>query len=156
MTDADPWIIDRDSEAGPFTVGDSTGFVVNRLARLFAQSLQERLEPLGLTTGAFPVLLALWSRDGRSQREIAATLPLDETTLVRTLDRMARDGLVTRTRDPADRRRMIVHLTDHARTLREPALAAADAVNDRALAGLTEAERRAAVALLRRMGDALP
>lgn len=155
MTTDDSWIIDRDSGAGPFRVEDSPGFLVNRAARLFAQALAQRLEPLGLTIGAFPVLLALWARDGRSQREIARDLPLDETTLVRTLDRMARDGLVVRERDPDDRRRMIVRLTDTAKDLREPALAAADAVNAQAQAALSPEDRDRARALVRALADGL-
>ncbi|EKV32550.1 transcriptional regulator [Caenispirillum salinarum AK4] len=155
MTTDDSWIINRDSATGPFRVDDSPGFLINRAARLFAQALGQRLEPLGLTIGAFPVLLALWAQDGRSQREIARDLPLDETTLVRTLDRMARDGLVVRERDPADRRRMIVRLTDHGRALRDPALAAADAVNARAEAALPPADRGKARDLVRALATGL-
>lgn len=151
MTTDDSWIIHRDSGAAPFVVGDSMGFLVNRLGRVFAAALQQRLEPLGLSIGAFPVLLALWAEDGRSQREIAQSLPLDETTLVRTLDRMARDGLVTRARDTADRRRVLIHLTDKARALKEPATAAADAVNAQALAGVEAEEAEAARRIMRRM-----
>lgn len=131
------------------------GFLVNRLGRMFAAALQERIVPLGLTIGAFPVLLALWDRDGRSQREIAASLPMDETTLVRTLDRMQRDGLVERSRDAQDRRRVLVTLTDRGRALREPALAAADAVNAQALAGLSAGDAEIARRLMTRMIEGL-
>ncbi len=150
MLDPEPWTIPRDS-AEPFVVDDSMGFLVNRLARVFAAALQARLASLGLSIGAFPVLLALWTRDGRSQREIAEALPMDETTLVRTLDRMQRDGLVVRERDTGDRRRVLIHLTDHGRALRDPALAAADAVNAQALSGFDAADATAARALIGRM-----
>lgn len=148
------WTIPRDS-GDSFVVDGSMGFLVNRIARLFASALQERLTPLGLTIGAFPVMLALWAEDGQSQRVIAQRLPLDETTLVRTLDRMERDGLVRRARDTADRRRILVHLTDHGLALKEPALAAADAVNAAALGGLAPGEADAARAIMRRMAESL-
>ncbi len=154
QTTPPPWTIPRDS-ADAFAVEDSMGFVVNRLARLFAAALQERLAPLNLTTGAFPVLLALWAEDGISQRTIAQRLPLDETTLVRTLDRMERDGLVHRARDTADRRRIVVRLTDHGRGLKEPALAAAEAVNAVALGGLAPDATDAVREAMRRMVAAL-
>lgn len=154
QTTPPPWTIRRDS-ADPFAVEDSMGFLVNRLARLFAAALQERLAPLDLSIGAFPVLLALWAEDGLSQRAIAQRLALDETTLVRTLDRMERDGLVHRARDTADRRRIVVRLTDHGRTLKEPSLAAAEAVNAAALDGLSPDTPDAVRDAIRRMVAAL-
>ncbi len=137
MNDQPAWRIDRDG--APFAVDESLGFVVNHLARRLAAALGEGLAPLGLTVGAFPVMLALWAEDGRAQREVAHALGLDETTLVRTLDRMARDGLVERRRDAEDRRRTRVYLTARGAALKEPALAVAEGVNARALAAMDPA-----------------
>ncbi|AFO92271.1 hypothetical protein [Phaeobacter inhibens] len=37
----------------------SAGYLFNHLARLFAQALQERIQPLGLSIGVFPIMLHL-------------------------------------------------------------------------------------------------
>lgn len=47
-----------------FVKTDLAGFLINHLARIFAQELTARIKPLGLTTGTFPALLELWNRTG--------------------------------------------------------------------------------------------
>ena len=72
-----------------------------------------------------------------------------------TLARMERDGLIERRPDQSDARARRIQLTARARSLEEPALAAARSVNARALAGFSEAERDAFLAGLRRVVGAL-
>jgi DNA-binding MarR family transcriptional regulator len=128
----------------------SPGYLVNHLARLFAAALQAEIRPLGLSTGVFPVLLHLWEKDGVTQRELVSRVGVEQATMANTLSRMERDGLVLRRGDPVDGRLQRIWLTDHARSLREAATAAASAQNARVLAGLTAAEQAQLVALLRK------
>lgn len=125
----------------------SEGYQVNLMARLFARAIQDRLKPLGLSTGTFPVLLALWEKEGRTQRELVRELGVEQATMANTLARMERDGLVQRRASETDARVQTVWLTDHARTLEAPATHAAQEVNARATEGLS-AEERAAFATL--------
>lgn len=134
-----------------FITDQSAGYLVNHLARLFARQLQDRIKPLGLTTGTFPALLALWEGDGLTQRELIDRLDIEQPTLANTLSRMERDGLVVRKKDTVDARAQRIWLTDQARALRAPAIAAAMQVNSEALAGLAEAERDQFLALMRRI-----
>ncbi len=119
----------------------SAGYLVNHMARLFARGLSERIKPLGLTTGTFPALLELWEKDGLTQKELVARLDIEQATMANTLTRMERDGMIVRKRDASDGRVQRVWLTDQARALKEPAIAAAVAQNADALVGLSEAER---------------
>ena len=125
----------------------SAGYLVNHLARLFARGLQERIRPLGLTTGTFPALLELWERDGLTQKHLVQRLDIEQATMANTLARMERDGLVVRRKDPADGRAQRIWLTEKARALRAPAIGAAVQVNDGALRRLSEKERRQFIAL---------
>lgn len=124
-----------------FSKNDSAGYLVNHLARLFAHELQARIKPLGLSIGTFPALLELWEGDGLTQRELIARLDIEQPTMANTLARMERDGLIERRRDPEDGRAQRIWLTAASRALAGPATAAAEAVNDQALAGLTPDER---------------
>ncbi len=134
-----------------FITDQSAGYLVNHLARLFARQLQDRIKPLGLTTGTFPALLALWEGDGLTQRELIDRLDIEQPTLANTLSRMERDGLVIRKKDTVDARAQRIWLTDQARALRAPAIAAAMQVNSEALTGLAKAERDQFLALMRRI-----
>ncbi|GAB5467979.1 MAG: MarR family transcriptional regulator [Rhodospirillales bacterium] len=129
----------------------SAGYLVNHLARLFARELQSRIKPLGLTTGTFPALLILWEREGLTQRELVAALDIEQATLANTLARMERDGLIVRKPDAADGRAQRIWLTETARALEAPALAAANTVNAEALAGLAEDDRRRLIGLMQRI-----
>ena len=79
------------------------------------------LEPLGLTHPQYLVMLALWSQDGRSAGDLAATLALEPGTLSPLLKRLETAGLVSRRRSEADERVLVVSLTAAGRELRRQA-----------------------------------
>lgn len=80
------------------------------------------LEPMGLTHPQYLVMLALWERSPRSVRDIGQAIQLDSPTLSPLLKRLATAGLITRRRDDADERNLVVELTDAGVALREQAL----------------------------------
>jgi DNA-binding MarR family transcriptional regulator len=127
----------------------SAGYLINQLARIFAQALAERIKPLGLVPGQFPVLLALWEQEGLTQRELVEKLDVEQATIANTLARMERDGLIVRRPRPDDRRSQSIRLTPRARALEAPATSAASAVNATMLAGLTAGEREQVLAAMR-------
>jgi MarR family transcriptional regulator for hemolysin len=58
------------------------------------------------------VLLSLKSRPTANQRELAAAVGIQDATLTHHLNGMEADGLLTRRRDPANRRVHLVELTE--------------------------------------------
>jgi len=136
-----------------FVRHESAGYLINQLARLFARNLQEKIKPLGLTTGTFPALLVLWEGDGLTQRTLTEQLDIEQPTMANTLSRMERDGLIVRKKDAADARSQRIYLTDHARALQKDALEAALAVNLQALSGLSDTDRKAFIRVMRRLID---
>lgn len=134
-----------------FSKEDSAGYLINHLARMFAQGLAAAIRPLGLSTGTFPALLELWESDGVTQKHLVSKLGIEQATMANTLNRMERDGLITRRKDPEDGRSQLVWLTDQARALHAPAVAAAEGVNHDLLAPLTVDERQQLAALMRKV-----
>lgn len=141
------------SGAQEFAIEESLGYLVNRLARSMAHDLAEELRPAGIGIGQWAVLLFLWARDGLSQAELSRVVAIEPPTMVRTIDRMVRDGLVTRAPDPGDGRISRIHLTDRGRSMRHALIPNAMAVNARYLARLAETERRALRRLLGKLLD---
>src|SRR6202043_2931629 len=85
---------------------------------------------LGEAGGSLPswlVVLNLKKRRGANQRELAQAGGIQEATLTSHLNGMEANGLLTRRRDPANRRIHIVELTDQGEAaflrLRETAAA---------------------------------
>lgn len=134
-----------------FVKDQSTGYLVNHVARIFARGLAAGIRPLGLTIGTFPALLELWEADGLTQKQLVERLDIEQATMANTLARMERDGLITRRSDAGDRRVQRVFLTARARDLRAPAIGAAMGVNAALLADLSDDERRQFIDLMHRI-----
>lgn len=135
-----------------FSRFESAGYMINLCARLMTQRMAQALKPLGVAPAQLPVLFTLSARGESTQVELAERCAIEQPTMALTLRRMERDGLIERSPDPADRRRAIVRLTDHARGLLPEIESIADALNGVATAeiaggGLTE--------LLARVADGL-
>ncbi|NVO58009.1 winged helix-turn-helix transcriptional regulator [Rhodobacteraceae bacterium B1Z28] len=134
-----------------FKKENSAGYLVNHMARLFAKELQHCIAPLGIVVGQFPILLELWLKDGVSQKDLLSKIDVEQATLANTLSRMERDGLIMRTKNPADARAQLIWLTDKARALRDDAYDCAQNVNTQALRVLDESEQVQFVEYMRRV-----
>ncbi len=75
------------------------------------------LEPLGLTFPQYLVLLDLLNGSPRTVGQLGSRLGMDNGTLTPLLKRLQAAGLVTRTRDANDERRVLVDLTDASRAI---------------------------------------
>jgi DNA-binding MarR family transcriptional regulator len=138
------WRVEDRSGAQPgprtFAIEESLGYLINRAARAFANRLAAAMRPLDVGIGQWAVLLHLWATDGLTQAQLARRVAIEQPTMVRTIDRMERDGLVTRTPDPNDRRASRITLTDRGWALRDDLVPLADGVNHAATATLTARE----------------
>src|SRR3954464_5572236 len=94
-------------------------YLLARVGRSQQTRFAERMGVLGLRPKHFAVLNAVALSDGASQQELGGRRGLDPSGLVGAIDELEGMGLVERRRDPADRRRNAVGLTeDGAATLR--------------------------------------
>lgn len=113
---------------------------IREVHRQFGRVLQQRIGDLGLTLGTWYFLRALWEEDGLSQRELSQRIGTMEPTTVSALNAMERLDLVRRERDPHDKRRRRVFLTDHGRSLKRDALGLLVELDGQALDGFSEPE----------------
>src|SRR5215210_7649596 len=85
------------------------------LLALLGQDAMRRLRAAhtahGLKPRQFQILGLLHDHGGLAQRELMQTMGVDPSILVTLLNPLEADGLVTRERDSADRRRHLVTLT---------------------------------------------
>lgn len=79
------------------------------------------LAPLGLTYPQYLVLTILWADDGLTVGAISEQLYLESSTLTPLIKRLEAQGLVNRTRDAADERKVRVTLTEQGAAMREAA-----------------------------------
>jgi MarR family transcriptional regulator, organic hydroperoxide resistance regulator len=86
------------------------------------------LEPLGLTFPQYLVILELLDGAPLSVGALGARLDMDTGTITPLLKRLDAAGMVTRTRDPADERRVLVGLTPRGRALEAEVRGIADKI----------------------------
>ncbi|WP_010185880.1 MarR family winged helix-turn-helix transcriptional regulator [Sphingomonas sp. PAMC 26605] len=96
-------------------------FPLYAASNLFGRLYRPVLAKLGLTYPQYLVMLVLWEQAPLSVGALGERLHLDSGTLTPLLKRMERAGLVTRQRDAADERRVLIGLTQQGTTLREAA-----------------------------------
>ena len=87
------------------------GLQLARSSRLVSRAFDDALAEAGGTLPVWLVLLNLKTRDVANQRELAEAVGVREATLTHHLNAMETDGLITRTRDPANRRVHLVAMT---------------------------------------------
>ncbi|RDI28702.1 DNA-binding MarR family transcriptional regulator [Pseudacidovorax intermedius] len=80
------------------------------------------LDELALTYPQYLVMLALWEADGVIVSDLGTRLSLDSGTLTPLLKRLEATGYLTRMRDVADERRVLIRLTAEGRALRARAV----------------------------------
>ena len=131
------------------------GHLISLAARGFARLSETRLKPLGFGVGQLPVLVALQDGKASTQRDLARFARVEQPPMAQMLARMERDGLIERTRDPADGRSSRIVLAKAARDGMPEAIAALFQGNEEALAGFTDAEAAQLVGLLKRLIDNL-
>lgn len=87
----------------------------NHMTRMFVPFLQK----LGVTYPQYLVLVVLWERGAQGVGDLASGLRMDLGTLSPMLKRLEVKGLVTRRRQAADERRVLVDLTPKGASLRK-------------------------------------
>lgn len=100
-------------------IADQLCFSTYNVNRLFNKFYQEALAPYKLTYSQYLLLTALWENDHQELRDLGQTLHLQSNTLTPLVKRMEQRGWVKRTR-PDDKRRLIVNLTEKAKTSEAP------------------------------------
>ncbi|WP_204056166.1 MarR family winged helix-turn-helix transcriptional regulator [Microbispora corallina] len=127
-----------------------TAFLLSKVGVAGRRRMGERLREHGLGLWDFAVLAALRDYGPASQRELGERLGIDPSDLVAVMDTLVPLRLAERRRDPSDRRRYRVAVTDEGRATLDAAIADAGAVRDEVLAALDEEERRTLHALARK------
>jgi DNA-binding MarR family transcriptional regulator len=88
-------------------------------ARLVAGAYGPYFERLGITYPQYLVLMVLWEKDQQPVNDIAKRLCLETNTVTPLLQRMEKEGIITRAKGKTDARQMIVSLTQKGRALQK-------------------------------------
>ena len=94
-----------------FLLDNQLCFRLYTASRLLTQAYNPLLSAHGLTYPQYLVLLVLWEKDAQPVNDIAKRLYLETNTVTPLIQRMEKEGIVTRSKGEKDARQMIVRLT---------------------------------------------
>lgn len=127
------------------------GLHLARTARSVSRAFDDALAQAGGSVPVWLVLISLKSQQVRNQRELAEAVGIREATLTHHLNSMDELGLITRRRDPANRRVHLVELTEAGEAAFLRLRGAATAFDQRLRTGLSGDEVSQLEALLGRL-----
>ncbi len=96
----------------PFSEEIPFGAVVSITSRGRFVFLNDRLRPLGLSAGQFPVLMLLFKEQNIMQETLVRHYHLDKGTIARAVRKLEDAGYIRRIIDPANRRAVRLFLTE--------------------------------------------
>lgn len=123
--------------AGP-PASTPIGLVLARAAKEVSRAFDAALAEAGGSQPVWLILISLKARPRASQRELAEAVGIREATLTHHLNAMDADGLVTRRRDPANRRVHLLEITEAGEAAFRRLRVAATAFDSRLRHGVSE------------------
>jgi MarR family transcriptional regulator for hemolysin len=112
------------------------GLHLTRTARVVSRAFDDALATAGGSLPIWLVLISLEVQQSPNQRQMAESIGIQGATLTHHLNAMEADGLVTRRRDPTNRRVHVVELTEGGEALFHRLRAAAVGFDRQLRAGL--------------------
>lgn len=130
-------------------VEDYLLYLLARVSHALSGEFHQQLRRRGVSVPVWRVLASLSGSRGETVTGLAEVCLLQQPTMTKLLDRMVRDGLVTRSQDTRDRRVVRVVLTEKGEALGVELTAAAHQHEAAVLARFPEIERLNLKGLLR-------
>src|SRR3954454_9918487 len=150
FTRANVWSVPKDTResAPPGIAKRWPTLLMIKLGRITLHRFTEALEPFGIRPRHVAALIALRDRGELTQQSLCGELHLDPTNLVAILNELEQRGYAARRRDPEDRRRHLVEVSENGIAVIAKVSEVRDRVEADMLDGLEPAEREQLEVLL--------
>ena len=118
---------------------DGFGTIVARAARQWRRAVDRHLQPFGLTEATWlPLIYIARAPAPMRQKDLAAALSLDGSSVVRLLDALATSGLIERREGDPDRRAKTIALTARGQSIIHQVEAVSREVRNATLTGFSD------------------
>jgi DNA-binding MarR family transcriptional regulator len=104
-------------ESVPSVLRESVGFLLSKAADQAESKFAAALRPHGISPRQYGVLASIAHQGPQSQHDLGERLGIDRTSMVGIIDALEDAGFVKRVRDPLDRRRYGITLSEEGEAL---------------------------------------
>ena len=132
---------------------EDLGALLARAMRRIMEAERPLLEAHGVSMWAYVALTLLARGPAPTQLALAEAMGYDKTRLIKILDGLEADGLISRAPDPSDRRARVIELTPLGRAKFAAIQQDIHAMEDELLSTLSAPERKALRTGLPRLAD---
>ncbi len=134
-----------------FVLEDCMAWLANRSSKVFSSVLDSHFAALEVTRVQWMALYYMNRNPEQKQTELAERLNCKSAALARLLDRMEKDGMLTRSVNAENRRSNRIELTEKGRRLCAEGTAIAERFMDDVIFGISEQRLELFKAVLRQM-----
>src|SRR5215472_17338081 len=125
------------------------GSLLSRAARQWRRAADLRLRPFELTEATWlPLVHIARAPAAPRQKDLAASMFVDGSSVVRLLDNLEAAGLIQRREGETDRRAKTIHLTPRGRAIADKVETVSRHIRSDALAGLPEKDIETTIRVL--------
>lgn len=135
----------------PYRLDDQVGHVLRRAHQRASAIFQAHIDDPNVTPTQFAALVKLHDEGQLSQNHLGRLTAMDRATIQGVIRRLVGRALIAAEADPGDKRRTLLRLTDAGEALVGRLIPGGRAVSAVTLEPLTAAERKALLALLRKI-----
>jgi MarR family transcriptional regulator, transcriptional regulator for hemolysin len=117
------------------------GRIMGALTKQYFGALSKSLEHLGIDRHFYPLVVIDKTEEKCTQQYLACMLDVDKVTMVRVMDYLMENGMITRKVNSKDRREHLIKLTPKAKKIMPELYKGINKMNSLALKGLTKNEQ---------------
>ncbi len=134
-----------------FNLDAWVGYIADNSSKIICNAFSKRLMKLGTTRVQWIVLYYLGKDESISQKELGEKMNIKESSVVRLIDRMERDGLVERIKNEVDKRVTNLNLTSKGKEYRLNLLPEGEKFQDLLSRGISDEEMKIFLDVLSKM-----
>ena len=119
------------------------GFLITKIKQLHSRALAQCISDKGIDAFSGEqgkILFVLWQKDKITQKELATEIGLAKNTITVMLEKMEKNNLIRRITDENDKRKSLVILTEHAKSLKKSFDEISDEMLKKVYKGFSEEE----------------
>ena len=119
------------------------GFLITKIKQLHSRALAQCISDKGIDAFSGEqgkILFVLWQKDKITQKELASETGLAKNTITVMLEKMEKNDLIRRITDENDKRKSLVILTEHAKSLKKSFDEISDEMLKKVYKGFSEEE----------------
>lgn len=126
-------------------------YISDNSTKLISEAFEKRLKPLGVTRVQWIALYYIGEFERVNQKDLAKLMNIKESTLARLMDRMEKEDLIERLKDPKDKRITNIILTKLGQAKRKEIMPQGELFNEDVSKDISDQEMEIFLRVLSKM-----